>query len=140
MMRMLAAGGVPMVMDEHRPADEHNPHGYFEDQRVLRLARESAWVEEARGKAVKVVSRLLPYLPAQFEYRVLFMQRDLLEVYDSQQAMLESRGDDAAAQERQPILTALARDTQRRPPLAFRSAELSIPGVTTLRWSGNWRR
>ena len=113
MMRMLQAGGMPVVTDAARAADDHNPHGYFEDERVRSLAREAAWVEQARGKAIKVIYRLLPYLPAQLEYRVIYMQRDYLEIYDSQQAMLLSRGDAAAAQDRHSTLTALARDENR---------------------------
>src|SRR5690348_4567382 len=30
MMRMLEAGGMPMLTDASRDADESNPHGYFE--------------------------------------------------------------------------------------------------------------
>ena len=52
------------------------------------LAQDSSWLEEARGKAVKIIYRLLPHLPPHLDYRVLFMERDLNEVYDSQQDML----------------------------------------------------
>jgi hypothetical protein len=113
MMRMLQAGGMPVITDAVRAADEHNPHGYFEDERVRSLAREAAWIEEARGKAIKVIYRLLPYLPSHLEYRVIYMQRDYLEIYDSQQAMLLSRGDAAAAQDRRSTLAALARDEDK---------------------------
>ncbi|NJN80787.1 MAG: sulfotransferase [Anaerolineales bacterium] len=30
MMKMLAQGGLPIVMDGEREADEDNPNGYFE--------------------------------------------------------------------------------------------------------------
>jgi hypothetical protein len=49
-------------------------------------------VAGAAGKAVKVVHVLLPGLPEGYEYRVLFMQRDLGEVLASQRAMLERLG------------------------------------------------
>jgi len=94
-MRMLAAGGMPVVEDGVRGADEDNPQGYFEDQRVTNLARDvdREWVREARGKAIKIISWLLEYLPESNNYQVLFMSRDLEEVLKSQAKMLERRGE-----------------------------------------------
>ena len=103
MMRMLDAGGIPALTDGIRAADLHNPHGYFEDERARRLARDSAWIEEGRGKAVKIIYRLLPHLPSTHDYRILFMVRDLNEIYASQQDMLKARNDPAAAQDRSMI-------------------------------------
>ena len=77
MMHMLDTGGIPALTDGHRTADRHNPHGYFEDDRVKRLAQDSSWLDEAQGRAVKVIYRLLPHLPPHLQYRVLFMNRDL---------------------------------------------------------------
>jgi hypothetical protein len=111
MMRMLDAGGIPAVSDGRRIADGHNPHGYYEDERAGRLAQDSSWMEEARGQAVKIIYRLLPHLPPRLDYRVLFMDRDLHEVYESQQAMLLSRGDPAAEQDR-TIIGALSRELE----------------------------
>ncbi|MFO1003217.1 MAG: hypothetical protein U0936_23025 [Planctomycetaceae bacterium] len=59
-MQMLAAGGLPVLGDEHRPADEDNPRGYLEDARVKSLERDATWLAEAEGKAVKIISFLLP--------------------------------------------------------------------------------
>jgi hypothetical protein len=110
MMRMLDAGGIPALTDGHRPPDEHNPGGYFEYDPVKRLAENSSWLETARGRAVKVIYRLLPYLPPQVEYRVVFMERDLTEVFESQRAMLRARGDPAADQQGDRLLRALAEE------------------------------
>ena len=98
MMRMLAAGGVPILSDEARRADASNPKGYFEFAPVKELAGGAApgWLPQARGKAVKIVSPLLTWLPETHDYLVLFMRRDLGEVGASQQAMLAARGDTAA--------------------------------------------
>lgn len=112
MMRMLAAGGIPALTDGRRPADQHNPYGYFEDQRVRSLATDSTWLEEARGKAIKIIYRLLLHLPAEFDYRVLFIERDLDEVFDSQQDMLRAAGNPAAEQDRERMLRALAADLE----------------------------
>ncbi len=97
-MKMLAAAGLELVTDEVRTADEDNPKGYFEDERVKDLAgtTDRRWVATARGKVIKVVSSLLLYLPPQYRYRVVFMRRDLDEVLASQAKMLERRGEGAA--------------------------------------------
>jgi len=94
MMKMLAAGGVPLLTDTARPADESNPEGYFEFQRVKDIPNgDLSWLPSARGKAVKIVSFLLTLLPETFDYRVIFMRRDLDEMIASQNQMLAVRGE-----------------------------------------------
>jgi hypothetical protein len=88
MMRMLEAGGIPAVQDHLRVADEDNPFGYYEFEPVKQLARDTSWLDAARGKAVKVIYRLLYDLPNDYQYRVIFMNRTLEEVIASQKAML----------------------------------------------------
>ena len=98
MMRMLEAGGVRPLEDGIRGADISNPKGYFEFEPVkdLEAARgDVPWLPEARGKAVKIISFLLTWLPEDFNYQVIFMQRDLDEVLASQQQMLARRGEAA---------------------------------------------
>lgn len=91
-MRMLVAGGIPALTDGIRSADTDNPHGYFEFERVKHLKTDHAWLDDAAGRAVKVIHMLLPDLPADREYRVLFMDRDLREVVRSQEVMLSRAG------------------------------------------------
>lgn len=91
LMQALQAGGMPVFCDELRPADEHNPRGYLEYHKIPRLAADNSWLGEAEGKAIKVVSQLLYHLPPTFEYRVIFMRRELAEVLHSQDRMLASR-------------------------------------------------
>lgn len=98
-MRMLDAGGVPILSDGRRVADEDNPRGYFEFEPVKHLYQpdhDMAWLAGAQGKAVKIVSFLLTWLPETYDYRVIFMRRDLGEVVASQEAMLARQGSDAA--------------------------------------------
>lgn len=92
MMQMLEAGGVAVLTDRVRGADEDNLKGYYEFERVKALPQDTAWLEEAEGKAVKIVSELLRRLPADHSYRVIFMRRDLREVLASQGQMLVRRG------------------------------------------------
>jgi len=94
-MKMLEAGGVPIVTDGVRTADEDNPKGYYEVERVKDLARETdrGWLAEARGKGIKVISFLLKSLPPNFNYRVIFIRREIEEVLASQKKMLARRGE-----------------------------------------------
>lgn len=92
MMQMLYAGGMPVLTDGLRSADEDNPRGYWEFEAVKKPASAQEWMPGALGKAVKVVHVLLPLLPSGFEYRVILMQRDAREVVASQKAMLQRTG------------------------------------------------
>jgi hypothetical protein len=92
MMKMLQAGGLPLLTDEIRAADEDNPKGYFEFEQVKKLKEDQAWLEDARGKVVKVISQLLFDLPPTYHYKVIFMRRRIEEVLSSQREMLKRRG------------------------------------------------
>lgn len=95
MMKMLEAGGIPPLTDQIRAADDDNPKGYYEFERVKQLDKgDTAWVADAQGKAVKVISQLLRHLPADQEYRVIFMRRHMDEILASQKKMLVHRGED----------------------------------------------
>jgi hypothetical protein len=94
-MKMLEAGGLAVVTDGLRSADEDNPKGYYEDERVKELhqAADKTWLRDARGKVVKIISFLLKSLPADNNYQVLFMHRNLREIVASQNKMLVRRGE-----------------------------------------------
>jgi hypothetical protein len=93
MMAALKAGGMEVLTDGIRIADRNNPKGYFEFERVKKLPKDDFdWLDGAKGKAVKIISTLLPYLPENYRYRIIFMKRDLQEILSSQQRMLERSG------------------------------------------------
>ena len=94
MMQMLAAGGMEVLTDGQRASDADNPKGYYELEKVKRLKEDSAWLADAEGKAIKVVSPLLYDLPAGYRYRVIFMKRHLDEILASQRKMLAQRKTD----------------------------------------------
>jgi predicted AlkP superfamily phosphohydrolase/phosphomutase/tetratricopeptide (TPR) repeat protein len=88
MMQMLDKGGIPVLTDERRSADQSNPKGYYEYEPVKKMAADNSWIKEANGKAVKIIAQLLPYLPSNFNYKIIFMEREMSEVMKSQQVML----------------------------------------------------
>lgn len=92
MMQMLHAGGMEIFTDEVREADENNPKGFYEHEKVKRLATNNAWIKEARGKVMKVVSQLTKFLPPNHDYKVVVMKRDIGEVTLSQHKMLVRLG------------------------------------------------
>lgn len=82
-MRMLEAGGCPVLKDDVREPDEHNPNGYYELEAV-----KSGKVELPGGKqaAVKIVSPLLKDVEAG-EHWVVFMRRGAGAIEASQQKL-----------------------------------------------------
>jgi hypothetical protein len=108
MMGMLEAGGVEILTDGIRKADEDNPKGYFEFEAVKELAKDKnkSWLEDAPGKAVKVVSELLKELPSGLLFKLIFINRNLEEVIASQNKMLVRRGEppDAGDDEKMMLL------------------------------------
>ena len=110
MMKMLEATALPIMTDHERTADEDNPKGYFEYERVkdLHADPDKSWVREARGRVIKVISHLLQNLPDENFYRVILMRRDFDEIIASQNKMLDRRG------EENPIADAEAKEAYIR--------------------------
>ena len=98
MMQMLAVGGLDLLTDAERAPDDNNPRGYYEYEPVKSTRQDIAWVSDAPGKVVKVVIPILFDLPAAgFSYQVIFMQRSLDEILQSQTSMLARLGKKGAA-------------------------------------------
>lgn len=95
MMKILEAGGLPVLIDNIRTADGDNPKGYYEFERVKKLPKgDVGWLSEAKGKVVKILAILLFKLPEGYDYRVVFMRRAMPEILASQRKMLINRGED----------------------------------------------
>jgi hypothetical protein len=98
MMSALRSGGMSLLVDGIREADANNPKGYYEFERVKKLPLgDTEWLKSAEGKAVKIISALLEYLPDAYDYRVIFMERDIDEILRSQKRMLARSGTDQGA-------------------------------------------
>lgn len=92
MMKMLDEAGLPALTDQIRKADADNPKGYYEFELVKKTRQDPSWLAGATGKCVKMVYRLLYDLPDGYQYRVILMRRNLDEVLQSQEVMLERSG------------------------------------------------
>lgn len=93
MMKMLEAGGQVILTDNLREADANNPNGYYEFERVKKLKDgDFGWIADSKGKVVKIVTGLIMYLPSDYKYKIIFMQRAMNEVLSSQKKMLGRLG------------------------------------------------
>ncbi len=96
MMKMLDDGGMEIVCDGIRTADEDNPKGYYELEQVKDLDKpdkDKSWLEDTKGKVVKIISFLLQDLPLSHNYKIIFMLRNIEEILASQNKMLVRRGE-----------------------------------------------
>ncbi len=133
LMQMLTGGGIPPLTDGERLADDDNPRGYFELEAVKSLGRDASCLDAAGGKVVKIVLPLLPHLPPKHHYHVVFIERDLEEIFASQATMLKRSGKDdggAAPEKLRPAYERLLR--QSRQLLAGHAR------IRTLRVSHRW--
>ena len=93
MMKMLEATGFNILTDNFRTADENNPGGYYEFERVKKLKEgDFDWLPLASGKVVKIISALLEFLPNRYQYKIIFMSRDMDEILASQKRMMVRNG------------------------------------------------
>jgi hypothetical protein len=92
MMQMLAAGGMTILTDLQRKPDADNPRGYCEWEPIKLMPKQPDLIDQAEGKAVKVITQLLMSIPQGRQYKVIFMERPLAEVLASQDEMLRRRG------------------------------------------------
>jgi Sulfotransferase family len=94
MMKMLEEGGIPILTDAVRTADDDNPNGYYEFELVKKLPDgQNKWLSEANHKVVKIISALLEHLPTNYRYKIIFIEREPREILASQQKMLANRNE-----------------------------------------------
>jgi tetratricopeptide (TPR) repeat protein/arylsulfatase A-like enzyme len=125
MMQLLAAAGIHPFTDHKRQADQSNPKGYYEHEQVASLLAnpDRSWLKEARGSAIKIVAPLLAALPTKLlkkdaepeplHYRIIFMERDMEEILQSQAVMLQRLGKAAANGETSPDIGKAYRQQER---------------------------
>jgi hypothetical protein len=94
MMQLLEAGGMPLMTDGERVADVDNPRGYYEWEAIKQIGKRPELLDDqaVKGRAIKCISMLLPRMPLQHNYKVIFMTRPIEEVVASQQQMVNRLG------------------------------------------------
>jgi hypothetical protein len=89
MMQMLHMGGLPVAFDDSRPADQHNPRGYYElagGKIISRLMDGTCDLASNKGRIVKITAYGLKFLP-KGNYKIIYLLRNIDEVLDSMQKM-----------------------------------------------------
>lgn len=92
MMQILHKGGMDVLDDKERQPDVNNPRGYQEYQKVKQLPYDNSWLSIADDKVIKIVPKYLTFLPTEHKYKILFIERNLAEVVQSQKLMLQNAG------------------------------------------------
>lgn len=110
MMQLLKAGGLEPKTDGERDADIDNPKGYYEWEAIKRIGQNPNLLEdeELDRKAIKCISMLLPKLPAEHRYKVIFMTRPIDEVVQSQAEMMRRLGTSGAKLDAEQLARGLA--------------------------------
>jgi tetratricopeptide (TPR) repeat protein len=108
------AGGIEPMTDGQRTPDDDNPEGYWEWEDIKQLPKNPRIIEQAKGKAVKVISALLPSLPRPHRYKVIYMVRPTSQIVDSQLVMLDRHGQKARSEKQHLIEVQEAHSRQLR--------------------------
>jgi hypothetical protein len=126
MMQMIVAGGIEPLTDGLRTADENNPRGYFEWERAKSLKQDPSAIAAAEGKVVKIISALLPLLPDDHEYRIVFMMRPLEEVIASQNSMLRRLGKEVPSTSTASVMTAFEKHLRETEHLLSTRSNMTV--------------
>jgi len=89
MMQIIDKTEIPVLSDGKRNKDISNPEGYFELEAVKGIVVNNSFLNDAIGKAIKIVTPLPIYLDLKHKYKVIFMRREMDEILKSQEKMLQ---------------------------------------------------
>jgi len=89
MMKMLGEAGIGLFytpIQDTKP--EFNPDGYFEIDIKLFGDYSPSWMKDLDKRAIKVFPWLLHELPDDYDYKIIFMQRNILDSMRSTAKMM----------------------------------------------------
>ncbi len=91
-MEMLQEGGMDLLTDATQNLFRPSGPDAFDYQPVRRLRQDNGWLFRAQDRALKVEAELLPFLNERYQYKVLFVERDLEDIIKSKLEMLSRLG------------------------------------------------
>ena len=89
LMQILSNGGLPTSSDQSRPADEHNPKGYYElegGKIINRLIEGTFPFDQYKGSFIKITAYGLKFLPPG-NYKIIYSERNIEEIMESMEKM-----------------------------------------------------
>jgi len=89
MMQIIDASSMEVYSDGKRERDVNNPQGYYELEAVMGIAQDNSFLDDAVGKAIKIVAPIITFCKKDLNYRVIFMRRNIDEILMSQEKMLD---------------------------------------------------
>jgi hypothetical protein len=118
MMKMLSEGGMPVLVDKDNPSTDLNPGGAYAYEPTKTLNQvDNKWLKKANKKAVKIIAWFISYLPKDYKYKVIYMERTHSEIVTSQNKMVSNRKDLAPLDEN----TLIRHDTESKKWLSQQS-------------------
>lgn len=93
MMDIIRAGGIEPYYDVDRVPNEFNPNGFYETTKVSNIYLDNSFISECVNKCVKIASNSLTWItPNAYNYKVIFMRRDINEIIQSRIKIYKKRG------------------------------------------------
>lgn len=86
LMQLLKDAGKDLLTDEVKKRDEFNENGYYEYSPTKSGSNDN-WLEKAVGKVVRLDPAQLMELPRNYQYKIVWVERNINEILTSQQKM-----------------------------------------------------
>lgn len=86
-METLEKAGYPVKYDSMDAGDKDNPYRRFEYAPMQKLANENAFLKDCDGHAVKIPMHFLNYLPDNYEYKLILVERNSADILKSRQQL-----------------------------------------------------
>jgi len=91
MMNILEAGGMDALHDDYNKTDpSFNPNGYYEFGLSFNYHCYGDWFDRAVDKLLKIITYWVFNLPKEYEYRVVYMYRNIVESAASYERLLKA--------------------------------------------------
>jgi len=84
-MHMLSEGGAKLMFDNTNDANEFHPNGSYELKKSFDLHHNKKFLQNIEeGEVVKIYASFLPFLPSNYKYKIIFIDRPVEQILESQ--------------------------------------------------------